>query len=86
MILKSVHWLDTKAPFSVILFPTSKFDFHNFLTEMPSDFNPNSGTELVNLARNKENDCNKNFKTCCLFFFKIYKLILSPKINLLHPQ
>ena len=48
--------MDTKVPFSVILYPTSKFDFHNFLAEMLSNFNPNSGTELVTLARNKEND------------------------------
>lgn len=66
MILKSMHRMNTKVPFSVILFLTSKFDFHNFLAEMLSNFNSNSGTELLTLARNKENDSNKSFKTILL--------------------
>lgn len=63
--------MDTEVPLSVILFLTSQFDFHNFLAEMPSNFNPNSGTELLTLARNKENDSNKNFKTILLSVFFI---------------
>lgn len=56
-------------PFSVTLFLTSKFDFHNFLAEMPSNFNPNSVTELLTLGRNKENDSNKKFQTIPLSVF-----------------
>lgn len=69
MILKSKHPIDFKVQFSVILFLTSKFDFHNFLAEMPSNFNPNSGTQLLTLGRNKENDSNNKFKTILLSGF-----------------
>lgn len=58
MIVKSMYPIDFKVHFSVILFLACRFDFYNVLTETPSDLNPNSGTELLILAGNKENDSN----------------------------
>lgn len=58
MMLKSTYPINFNVHFSIIVFLASKFDFYNVLTNMPSNLNPNSGTELLTLARNKENDSN----------------------------
>lgn len=54
MMVKSMYAIS----FSVIVFLACKFDFYSVLTDMPSNLNPNSGTELLTLAGNKENDSN----------------------------
>lgn len=43
MMGKPMYQVDFTMHFSVILFLTSKFDFHDVLTEMPSNLNATFG-------------------------------------------